>query len=117
LASSPFNTYARARPRCASTPIGEFCNALGLIENAVGNGATIEIPLRPDDRVVIYTDGFTESCDSRERELGIDGFSEIVREAALWPHPEMKQHILDRVAAFRNGPPSDDMSLVIVSMT
>jgi hypothetical protein len=29
----------------------------------------------------------------------------------------MKQHILDRVAAFRNGPPSDDMSLVIVSMS
>jgi hypothetical protein len=28
----------------------------------------------------------------------------------------MKQHILDRVAAFRNGLPADDMSLVIVSM-
>jgi serine phosphatase RsbU (regulator of sigma subunit) len=72
--------------------------------------------LHPDDRIAIYTDGFTESCNSHERHLGIDGFSEIVREAASWPLPEMKQHILDRVAAFRNGPPTDDMSLVIVSM-
>ncbi len=91
-------------------------SALGLIENAVGNKATVEVPLRPGDRVVIYTDGFTESYDSHERELGIDGFSEIVREAALWPLREMKQHILDRVAAFRNDPPADDMSLVVVSL-
>ena len=61
--------------------------------------------LQPGDRVVIYTDGFTESFDSHEAELGIDGFSQIVREASLWPLPEMKQQILDRVAAFRSGPP------------
>lgn len=36
-------------------------SALGLIDNAVSNKATIEVPLQPGDRVVIYTDGFTES--------------------------------------------------------
>jgi serine phosphatase RsbU (regulator of sigma subunit) len=91
-------------------------SVLGLIENAVGDEATVEVPLRPNDRVVIYTDGFTESFNSQEQEVGIDGFSEIAREAALWPLPEMKQYILDGVAAFRCGPPIDDMSLVVVSI-
>jgi serine phosphatase RsbU (regulator of sigma subunit) len=91
-------------------------SVLGLIEDAVGTDATIDVVLKPGDRVVIYTDGFTESFIACEREPGIDGFSEIVREAALWPLPEMKQHILDGVAAFRCGPPVDDVSLVVVSI-
>jgi hypothetical protein len=28
----------------------------------------------------------------------------------------MKQEIIDRVAAYRSGPPADDMSLVIVGI-
>jgi hypothetical protein len=91
-------------------------SVLGLIENAVGNDATIEVPLQSGARLVIYTDGFTESFNSSQGELAIDAFSEIVRETSLWPLPEMKQHILDRVAAFRSGPPADDMSLVVVGM-
>jgi NADP-dependent 3-hydroxy acid dehydrogenase YdfG len=31
-------------------------------------------------------------------------------------YPEMKQGILDRVAAWREGPPSDDISLVLVEV-
>lgn len=87
---------------------------LGLIENAVGTEATVQIPLQSGDRVVIYTDGFTESVNSRQEELGVNGLSEIVREASVWPLPQMKQHILDRVTAFRCGPPADDMSLVVL---
>jgi serine phosphatase RsbU (regulator of sigma subunit) len=62
---------------------------------------------------VIYTDGFTESVNSREEELEVAGLSEIAREASLWPLPAMKRHIVDRVAVFRSGPPADDMSLVV----
>lgn len=91
-------------------------SALGLIENAVGTEATTEVPLEPDDRMVIYTDGFTESFNSQSDMLGVEGLSEIVREASLWPLPEMKQHILNCVAAFRSGPPADNMSLVVLSM-
>lgn len=90
--------------------------ALGLVENAVGAQATTEIPLQPGDRVVIYTDGFTESFNSKSDMLGVEGLSEIVSEASLWPLPQMKQHIVDHVFAFRSGPPSDDMSLVVVDM-
>ena len=91
-------------------------SALGLIENAVGTEATTEVPLEPGDRVVIYTDGLTESFNSQSDMLGVEGLSEIVREASLWPLPEIKQHILNSVAAFRSCPPADEMSLVVVSI-
>jgi phosphoserine phosphatase RsbU/P len=89
---------------------------LGLFENAVASQATVEVPLQGGDRVVMYTDGFIESFNAQQDMLGVEGLSEIVREASTRPLAEMKQHILDRVAAWRCGPAADDMSLVVVSI-
>ena len=86
---------------------------LGLMPDAVDTEA-IDVDLRPHDRVVLYTDGITDVFDSRGEILGIQGLQEFVRETALLPFVEMKKGILDRVAAWRDGPPGDDMSLVIV---
>jgi len=90
---------------------------LGLMEEAVSGEATIEIPLQAGDRLVIYTDGFSESFNAQEETLGIQGLCEIVREASLLPLPKMKQNILDRVAAWQSGPPADDLSLVVVGFS
>ena len=38
---------------------------------------------------------------------------EIVREASALPAGQIKQGILDGVAAWRNGPPTDDVSLML----
>jgi PAS domain S-box-containing protein len=89
---------------------------LGLFEGAVHREATVEVPVEPGDRVVIYTDGFIESFNAREEMLGFDGFREIVLEAAGLSLASMKQEIVERVAAWRNGPPSDDMCLVVVGI-
>ena len=40
----------------------------------------------------------------------------FVRETALLPFSEMKQGLLDRVAEWREGPSSDDVSLVLVDV-
>jgi serine phosphatase RsbU (regulator of sigma subunit) len=48
--------------------------------------------------------------------LGVDGLEVLVRESARKPLAEMKQSILDGVAAWRNGPLADDLSLVIVEV-
>ena len=53
---------------------------LGLIENAVGEEATVFVPVASGDRLVIYTDGFTESFNQQRDMLGVEGLSEIVRE-------------------------------------
>ena len=48
--------------------------------------------------------------------LGVKGFEELVRQSAKRALPEMRQAILDGVAAWRDGSLTDDMSLVIVEL-
>ena len=43
-------------------------------------------------------------------------YENFVRDTALLPFGEMKRGILDRVAAWRDGPPIDDVSLVLVEV-
>ncbi len=89
---------------------------LGALPNAVGDEADLVVPLERGDRVVLYTDGFTEVFDSQSEMLGIPGVQKIVREAALLPFSEMKHEILNRITEWREGPPSDDMSLVLLEV-
>jgi PAS domain S-box-containing protein len=89
---------------------------LGLMPDAVDIGAAVKIPVASGDRVILYTDGFTESFNTRDDMLGVEGLAEIVRETSKLPLPAMTQEIVERVAAFRHGPPADDMSLVVVEI-
>ena len=89
---------------------------LGALEDAVESDAELSVDLDPGDRVVLYTDGLTEVFDSQGEMLDVDGLRKIVGETSRLPLGEMKQGILDRVAAWRSGPPSDDMSLVLLEV-
>jgi phosphoserine phosphatase RsbU/P len=89
---------------------------LGALPNAVDMEATLDVDLEAGDRIVLYTDGITDVFDSHGEMLGVEGVQKFVRETALLPFKQMKQGILDRVAAWREGPPSDDVSLVLVEV-
>jgi sigma-B regulation protein RsbU (phosphoserine phosphatase) len=89
---------------------------LGALPDAVGVEATLDVDLDPGDRVVLYTDGITDIFDSRGEMLGVPGIQKFVRETALLPFSEMKQGLLDRVAEWREGPPVDDVSIVLVEV-
>src|SRR6266404_322222 len=93
------------------------CMILGLFENAVGAESGVETNLQTGDRVVMYTDGLTESFNSQREMLGVDGLQEIVAEASALPLAEMKTHILNRVAAWRHGDAQDDVSLVLLEIS
>jgi hypothetical protein len=43
-------------------------------------------------------------------------YRNLCEKAALLPFGEMMEGILDRVDAWRKGPPSDDVSLVLVAV-
>ena len=89
---------------------------LGALPEAVSQEATLEINLRQGDRIVLYSDGITEVFNSRGEMLGVLGLQEFVRKAALLPFSEMMGAILDSVDAWRKGPASDDVSLVLVEV-
>jgi PAS domain S-box-containing protein len=90
---------------------------LGLFENAVDADSTIESAVEPGDRVLIYTDGLTENFNLQQEMLGVEGLSEIVRDASHLSLPDMKRQILDRVEAWRHGPATDDVSVVLVEIS
>jgi PAS domain S-box-containing protein len=89
---------------------------LGLMPDAVDAGAALKVPVASGDRVILYTDGFTESFNKGDDMLGVEGLAEIVRETSKLPLNAMTEEIVNRVAAFRHGPPADDMSLVAVEI-
>ena len=89
---------------------------LGTLPDAVDADATLNTEIEPGDRVVLYTDGLTDVFDSHGEMLEVEGVQNIVRETSLLPFSEMKQGILDRVAAWRDGPPVDDVSLILVEV-
>lgn len=89
---------------------------LGALSEAVDVDGTLSANLEPGDRVVLYTDGITDVFDAQGEMLGVPGVQKFVREASLLPFHEMKQGILDRVAEWRDGPPVDDVSLVLVEV-
>jgi sigma-B regulation protein RsbU (phosphoserine phosphatase) len=89
---------------------------LGALPDAVDADATLNTEIEPGDRVVLYTDGLTDVFDSHGKMLEVEGVQNIVRETSLLPFSEMKQGIINRVAAWRDGPPADDVSLVLVEV-
>jgi len=89
---------------------------LGALPEAVDGEAVLDIDLNPGDRVALYTDGITDVFDSHGEMLGVPGLQKIIGEAALVPFAEMKRKILDGVAKWREGPPADDVSLVLVEV-
>ncbi|HTZ46181.1 MAG TPA: SpoIIE family protein phosphatase [Verrucomicrobiae bacterium] len=89
---------------------------LGSLPDAFLSESTYEINLASGDRVLFYTDGLTEVFNPSDEMFGVDRLEELVRQSAKQPLPEMKQSILDGVAGWRNGPLTDDLSLVLVEL-
>ena len=89
---------------------------LGALPEAVDREATVDVELQQGDRVVLYSDGITDVFNSQGEMLGVPGIGKFVRETALLPFSDMKQGILDRVEAWREGPAPDDVSIVLVEV-
>jgi PAS domain S-box-containing protein len=89
---------------------------LGCLVDTAQPAAAEEVELVPGDRLVFYTDGLIEVFNSSGDMLGVEGLEKIVRQSATRALPEMKQAILDGVAAWRHGTMADDVSLVIVEV-
>jgi len=86
-----------------------------LADNAPAEAAD-GIDLVTHDRLVLYTDGLVEVFNPSHEMLGVKGLTKLVRESAAQSLEQMKRSILEGVTTWRNGPPSDDISLIIVEV-
>lgn len=96
--------------------LGARSAVLGCLDDPVVPEPVEAVELSPGDRLVLYTDGFTDVFDHRGEILGVEGFTEIVRATVGKPLAESKEAILTQVSARRDGPITDDMSLVLLEL-
>ena len=89
---------------------------LGCLVDTAQPAEAVEVKLAPGDRLVFYTDGLIEVFNGSGDMLGVEGLEKIVLQSATRALPEMKQAILDGVAAWRHGTMADDVSMVIVEV-
>jgi sigma-B regulation protein RsbU (phosphoserine phosphatase) len=73
------------------------------------------VELRPNDTVVVFTDGITESMDAAEAQFGRQRILETLATHRGGSAREIGKALLEAVAAFSRGTPqSDDRTLLVV---
>jgi len=72
--------------------------------------------LQSGDRLVLYTDGVTEACNSDNEEFGEERLLRVLEENAAQPAVELQKKILQSVAEFSRGAWQDDATLLVIAV-
>jgi phosphoserine phosphatase RsbU/P len=101
--------------------------ASGEVERLEASGAVLgvfpqwpfqqaEVPLGSGDRLVLFTDGISEAANARDEEFGEERLVELIRALRDRGAHELKDRILQAVAAFTGGRSQDDATLLVVAV-
>jgi sigma-B regulation protein RsbU (phosphoserine phosphatase) len=86
---------------------------LGLFEDAVYEIGSTRID--PLDRLVVFTDGFSETWNSKGEELGEEGLTRFVLAEPGHSANSMKEHLLRKADEFAEGlKATDDRTIIVV---
>jgi phosphoserine phosphatase RsbU/P len=86
---------------------------LGVLPNAVFEAK--ETRLEPGDRLLLFTDGFSEAFNPKDEEYGEDRLTDFLRRSSEPDQDELIAEIIKEVLAFCDpSRPTDDMTMMIV---
>ena len=106
--------------RARTGEVLELCPAgmaLGLDPGALFDECLEEevVTLEPQDLLVLYTDGITETANPEGEEFGRDRLAVVLRESRHLPLVEIRQQVDRALCAFAfNAPAADDRTLLLV---
>ena len=86
---------------------------IGLFENLSRTCSMLQVPFKPGDRLLLYTDGLTESTNPDEHQLGVAGLGQYFKESAHLSPKECVDAISRRVRDFREDVPANDDQLLL----
>jgi phosphoserine phosphatase RsbU/P len=87
---------------------------LGVFANQIFKSGTLE--LQSGDRMVLYTDGVTEACNSEDEEFGEGRLLQVLQQNRANTAIEVQKNILQAAAEFSRGPWHDDATLLVVAV-
>jgi sigma-B regulation protein RsbU (phosphoserine phosphatase) len=90
-------------------PLGLFCSEEFSVE---------KVQLQAGDRLVLFTDGLSESENSTGEEFGVNPLIELMRTPQLLPARGFIHSCVSKALDFRSGlPAKDDLTLMLIERT
>jgi phosphoserine phosphatase RsbU/P len=97
----------------AMETFGEGGPVLGVFPNACYTGGTAE--LRPDDCLVLFTDGITEAMNATDEEFGEERLMALLNQRSDSAE-EYRKQIVAAVTHFSNGAFHDDATVLVMTV-
>ncbi len=74
------------------------------------------IPVRPGDRLFLFTDGLYEVLDAEQRQLGTRGFTDIAKGTIGCDLFEVAHRVFREIRQYQHGPDTDDQTLIVAEV-
>ncbi|OJX41252.1 MAG: hypothetical protein BGO78_00440 [Chloroflexi bacterium 44-23] len=85
--------------------------ALGVVKDNIYHNQ--ELQMEPEDILILYTDGLTETFSEEGEIFGTDRLRQMVFNCSKDHLSDLMKYFEEQISAFReNGPPSDDLTIV-----
>ncbi len=78
---------------------------------------SVEIALKKDDIVVLYTDGVTEACNGNDEEYGVERLQQMIESVRSLSSKEIIAAVVADITTFAGTRPQfDDITLMVLKV-